>query len=180
MLSTLIAITLLQSSGAQAAPSPTPSVTVSPCRQEPAYAAFDFWVGEWDVYPAGQDAKIADSRIERPGNGCAVVENWMPLQGPGGNSITNLEAGTGRWHQKWVGGAPGMVEFEGGPVNGGMVLTGYWPNVGGPGRTGLIRMTYTVQDDGAVRQHGTVSYDHGVSWANSFDLIYRRKESSDR
>mgnify|MGYP000748951340 CR=1 FL=1 len=173
MLSSLIALTILQAAPAEAPPQPP--VTISPCRNDPAFAAFDFWVGEWDVYATGSDEKMADSRIEKPHNGCGVIETWMPLSGPGGNSISNLEPATGRWHQKWVGARPGMVEFEGGPVGNGMILTGYWADVGGPGRHGLIRMTYTPQPDKSVRQFGEVSYDHGQSWETSFDLTYRRK-----
>jgi len=54
-----------------------------------------------------------------------------------------------------------------------MVLTGWWPAVGGPGKDGLVRMTYTRNADGSVRQHGEVSYDQGVGWATSFDFTYR-------
>lgn len=177
MFSSLAAVFLLQASAADAPAPPPPSR--SPCQLDPAFASFNFWVGNWDVYQAGQDTKIADSKIERPGPGCAIIETWMPLRGPGGNSISNYEPSTGRWHQKWVGSSPGMVEFDGGPVGNGMVLTGYWPNVGGPGRTGIVKMVYTLQPDKSVRQTGTVSYDHGASWEDSFDLIYRRKEGTD-
>ncbi len=157
---------MFQATAAQAAPTPPP------CAGE-AYAAFDFWVGEWDVYPNGQDTQVARSRIERLYGGCAIRENWMPLRGTGGGSLSNFDPGTGRWHQTWVGSAPGRVEFDGGPVGGGMVLTGFWPGVGGPGKDGLIRMTYTRGEDGSVRQHGEASYDHGVTWQTSFDFIYR-------
>jgi hypothetical protein len=54
-----------------------------------------------------------------------------------------------------------------------MVLAGYWAGIGGPGRNGLVRMTYTPNADGSVRQYGRVSYDHGLTWEDSFDLIYR-------
>ena len=174
MLSHLALLAVLQATAPQEVPDQP--ATVSPCEQLAAFAAFDFWVGEWDVYDNGApDDKVADSTIQRLHNGCAVVELWQPLRGAGGSSLNHLDPATGRWHQKWVGAAPGMVEFEGGPVANAMVLAGYWANVGGPGKTGLVRMTYTPQADKSVRQHGEVSYDHGVTWETSFDLIYRRK-----
>jgi hypothetical protein len=166
-----LAAALLQVSAAPAAP--TAPAAPPPCSSE-AHSGFDFWVGEWDVYPNGQEAKIADSRIERKHNGCAVLENWMPLRGQGGTSLNHFDIATGQWHQKWVGSAAGSVEFSGGPVDGAMVLTGNWPTPVAPHQ--LIRMTYTLGSDGSVRQHGESSLDHGLSWTTSFDLIYRRKQ----
>jgi hypothetical protein len=55
------------------------------------------------------------------------------------------------------------------------VLTGNWRNVNGPGQDALIRMTYSENADGSVRQHGEQSTDHGLTWTNSFDFIYRKK-----
>ena len=160
----------VSSQPAQPAPSPP-----TPCASE-EHSAFDFWVGEWDVYPNGRDTKVADSKIEKLYSDCAIRENWMPLRGGGGGSLSNLDPDTGRWHQTWIGGGPGRVEFEGGTAGEStMVLVGYWPNVNGPGQHAKVRMTYTVQDDGAVRQHGEASTDHGLTWTNSFDFIYRRK-----
>lgn len=145
----------------------------SPCDAE-EYRAFDFWVGEWDVTVNGFDQMVASSRIEKRGGGCAIQENWMPVQGGGGTSITSRDPDSGTWHQLWVGSVPGRVEFEGGIVGGNMVLTGYW-GADSNGVPQLVRMTYTPREDGSVRQHGEVSTDHGGSWAASFDFIYTPK-----
>lgn len=171
----ILALLFMQATPAEGAPAAPPS---PPACDSPEHAAFDFWVGEWDVYRHGTETKVAESRIERLHNGCAVREQWMPLRGAGGSSLNHFDPVTRRWHQKWVGQVPGSVEFEGGLVEGRMVLNGYWPGVGGPGRDGLVRMTYTPSPDGSVRQHGEVSYDHGLTWSDSFDFDYRRKEST--
>ena len=47
-----------------------------------------------------------------------------------------------------------------------MVIEGKW---GGP----LVKITYTPNPDGSVRQFGEQSTDEGKSWATSFDLLYR-------
>ncbi|QUL38572.1 hypothetical protein [Erythrobacter sp. JK5] len=154
---------------------PPPPAPPPPCASE-GHAGFDFWVGEWEVYPNGRDTKVAESRIERKHNGCAVIENWMPLSGQGGTSLNHYDAATGQWHQKWVGSAPGAVEFVGGTTERGMVLTGNWPSPQAPHT--LVRMTYTTRDDGSVRQFGEASTDHGVSWQASFDFIYRPRQES--
>jgi hypothetical protein len=164
-----------QSAGAAAPPPPPPP----PCASA-LHGAFDFWVGEWDVYPRIKDQvkapMIAHSRIEKLYGGCAIRENWMPLKGPGGGSLNALDPSTGRWHQTWVDSSGGRVEFDGGPVDGGMVLTGFWRGVNGPGKDGMIRMTYTRINADTVRQHGQISLDHGLTWSDNFDFLYLRSK----
>ena len=102
----------------------------------------------------------------------------MPYRGGHGTSLSAYDPQTGNWHQLWVGAQPGRVFFDGGPHEGKMVLTGYWGK-DAQGNAQLVRMTYSVQSDGSVRQHGQSSIDHGLSWSDSFDLIYRRKDASE-
>lgn len=158
---------------AVSAPAPPP-----PACAAPIYNQFDFWVGDWDVYPNIKDpAKaplIARSRIEKLYGGCAIRENWMPLKGTGGGSLNGPDPATGRWHQIWFDSSGGRVEFAGGRVDDAMVLTGFWRGVNGPGKDGLIRMTYTPLDANTVRQQGELSVDHGLTWQPNFDFIYRR------
>lgn len=166
---------VLAAQNGAAATAPPPS---APCSSA-IYRGFDFWVGEWDVYPNIKDPSkaplIAHSRIEKLYGGCAIRENWMPLKGTGGGSLNAPDPATGRWHQYWLDSSGGRVEFDGGPaLMGAMVLTGFWRGVNGPGKDGLVRMTYTPQGDGSVRQHGEVSGDQGLTWVTSFDFLYRR------
>lgn len=158
-----------------ATPAPLPNGQIAPpaCDSE-VHGQFDFWVGAWEVFPAGSDKKVADSLIERKHRGCAVLESWMPLNGFGGSSLNHVDADTGIWYQKWVGAAPGAVDFVGGWTGTSMVLTGIWPSPTAPHQ--LVRMTYTPLPDGSVRQFGENSTDHGLSWQTAFDLIYRRKD----
>ena len=163
-----IAAVLIAQATAAAAPPPK-------CEGE-AYAAFDFWVGEWDVYRGDSDTQVARSRIEKLYGGCAIRENWMPQRGANGGSLSGYDPATQRWHQTWIGSAPGPVHFDGGPADGRMVLTGWWPGSGPQGEDGLTRMTYSRLDDGAVRQFGEFSADHGLTWVTSFDFIYRPRK----
>lgn len=171
----LIVALLLQSSAPENEPPPPPPVP--PC-QTKAHAAFDFWVGEWDVYPSGSDTKGADSRIERVFEGCAIREHWMPLRGFEGGSLTFINHRTGRWEQTWIGGNGVRVDFSGGMVDGRMVLQGYWDDLVWPDSDALVRMTYTKNEDGSVRQFGESSTDHGKTWQTGFDLIYRPKKDA--
>ena len=167
MLAIATALLFIQASAAQPQPAPPSPCTASEVR------ALDFWVGEWDVYRGGSETQVAHSRIEKLYADCAIRENWMPLRGAGGGSLSGYDPTTKRWHQTWFGSAPGPVFFEGGPVEGKMVLAGWWPGSGPNGEDGLTRMTYSPEPNGAVRQHGEFSGDHGISWVTTFDFIYR-------
>jgi hypothetical protein len=166
MIVQLASLLLAQATAAQTPPPPPP------CEGE-NYAALDFWVGDWDVYPNGRDNLVAHSKIEKLYSGCAIRENWMPLRGAGGGSLTGYDPGTKLWHQTWIGSAPGVVQFDGGPVDGKMVLTGYWQGSGPNGEDGMTRMTYSRVEGNAVRQFGEFSADHGLTWQPSFDFVYR-------
>lgn len=168
---------LLAVSTAAMAQTPAPIPPPAPCGG-PAFRQFDFWVGHWDVYPNGSDRMIAHSLIEDVYSGCAIRENWMPLAaGSDGGSLSNFVADDGVWRQTWVDSSGARVEFKGGYAgsnqDGAMVLTGFWPNVRGAGKGALVRMTYTRQPGGAVRQLGEASTDEGKTWQPNFDFIYR-------
>ena len=169
MLSATLAL-LLQAEAPVAPPASPPKCDT------PEHAAFDFWVGEWDVFPAGSDKQVGKSVIERLYNGCAIRENWKPLNGNAGGSLSNFDPNSGSWHQRWVGSTPGQVDFTGGVSNGKMVLTGNWPSP--RARHQLIRMTYSKEEDGSVRQFGEASLDYGVKWAPAFDFIYRPEKEA--
>ena len=171
----LAALLLITAQAPAAGAAPPPACTAA------VYAQFDFWVGEWDVYPNIADAAkaplVARSRIERLYAGCAVRENWMPVKGGGGGSLNAADPATGRWHQYWLDSVGNRVEFDGGLApSGAMVLTSYGGGTGGTGSAGMTRMVYTRQADGSVRQHGEVSSDHGITWSTSFDFIYRPRK----
>ncbi|WP_298333781.1 hypothetical protein [uncultured Erythrobacter sp.] len=177
MLTFFYPIALLQATATPAETAATPPPAPPPPCESEAHAGFDLWVGEWNVFPNGSDAQVANSGIEKLSGGCTIREQWMPFQGAGGISLSAVNHNSGRWEQTWVGSDGKRVDFEGGVVDGKMVLMGYWDDIGGPGVDALVRMTYSREEDGSVRQHGEASTDHGLSWQTSFDLIYRPKEN---
>lgn len=139
----------------------------------PEHRQFDFWVGRWDVYQTGKAPLVAHSLIEKLYNGCAIRENWMPLKGTPGGSLNHYDRDQGRWHQIWMDASNSRVEFWGGLADGKMFLQGYWKGVNGPGNNGLVRMSFSKVDNGAVRQLGEISTDHGLSWKPFFDFTYK-------
>jgi len=116
---------------------------------------------------------VAHSLIESLYGGCAIRENWMPIgQQAGGGSLSSYVASEHAWKQTWVDSSGSRAEFSGGWNGAAMVLTGPWPLPGGRAR--IVRMTYTPNGDGSVRQAGEDSFDGGRTWKPSFDFTYRR------
>lgn len=163
----------LLSVGTMGAATPPPPAAVA-C-SAPEYGQFDFWVGEWDVFPTGATKQVATSRIEKLYGGCAIRENWMPASNPGGGSLNGYDARDRLWRQTWHDNSGARVEFEGGLVGRQMILTGLWRDLLGPGKDALVRMTYTPSADGSVRQLGEQSVDFGKTWQPSFDFTYKPK-----
>ena len=146
-----------------AAPAP---VAPQPSCTAPEHRQFDFWVGKWDVYPTGKDQLVAHSLIESVYAGCGVRENWMPLKAAGGGSLNIYLPEEKHWEQFWIDGQGTRATFVGGWNGKAMVIQGKW---GGP----LVRISYSRNADGSVRQFGEQSTDEGKTWAPSFDLTYR-------
>ena len=143
-----------------AAPAAPPA---NPCAA-PEFRQFDFWVGHWDVYDA-KGNQVANSLIEKV-YGCGIRENWRPFKGAGGGSLNIFVPQTGKWEQFWIDSGGSRALFVGGWNGKSMVIEGKW---GGP----LVRISYTANADGSVRQFGEQSTDEGKTWAKSFDLLYR-------
>ena len=147
-------------------PPPAPAKPVAACTA-PEHRQFDFWVGRWDVYPTGKDKLVAHSLIESVYNGCGVRENWMPLSNQPGGSLNIYVPEEKRWEQFWIDSQGSRAIFTGGWNGKAMVIQGKWA---GP----LVRISYTKNADGSVRQFGEQSTDEGKNWAPSFDLTYRK------
>ena len=139
----------------------------------PQHRQFDFWVGTWDVSPTGQDTVVARSLIENIYGGCVIRENWTPISGNPGGSMNTYDPADGRWHQVWMDSGNARVSFEGYFAEGKMILTGDWRGAQGAGKDGLVRMTYSQLEGGAVRQLGQISTDKGATWKPYFDFTYR-------
>lgn len=151
--------------------SPGPAVQASSARAAcaaPEYHQLDFWTGRWDVYnKAGQ--LVAHSLIERVYD-CGIRENWMPIGKAGGGSLSIYVPDQRHWEQFWIDSSGSRAFFTGAWNGSAMVITGKWA---GP----LVRMSYSKNADGSVRQSGEQSTDEGKSWSPSFEFTYRHAPS---
>lgn len=142
-----------------------------PCEYDERYRQFDFWLGEWEVYnTAGK--RVGTNHIEKQLEGCVLKENWVSLNGIGGQSTNYFDPASGKWIQIWVSQSGDHTYFEGDFIDGGMHFIG--ENVSLDGTSQLNRMT--IEPDGVsgnVHQLIETSDDDGINWTISFDGIYR-------
>ncbi len=156
--------------------SPPPPSPPPPACEGAAHRAFDFWIGEWDAYATGTQALAGRSVIESRDLGCVITEQWISARSPfSGRSLNLFDATTGQWLQFWVDSQGEITRYVGGPTADGMRLVAL--DEAAPGRAGkaALRMTFTRNPDGSVRQVGETSADGGQSWTQSYDFTYRRR-----
>ncbi len=139
-----------------------------PCA-DAAYEQFDFWLGSWIVHGA-DGTHSGENRIEKSADGCRLDEHWTSSQGGGGFSINFYDPTLERWQQLWVS-ANGVIDIEGGLVDGSMVLEGeirYRSN----GASNGFRGTWTELEDGRVRQFFEQQVDG--EWQPWFEGFYTK------
>lgn len=142
----------------------------------PEHRAFDFWLGEWDAYVTGTENLAGRSTIASADRGCVVTEQWTSVRSPySGRSLNAYDPTTRTWVQVWMDSNGEITRYAGAATANGMVLTA--PDEVSPGRPAKVhlRMTFTANPDGSVRQFGEQSADAGQTWAPSFDFIYRKR-----
>ena len=145
----------------------------APC-SDPAFRAFDFWIGEWDVASV-DGTPVGTSSVEKAMNGCVVLERYKgPQGGYEGMSMNTFDPATKQWTQRYA-------------DNGGLVaqLSGelrdkkleYRREFKRPDGTPVMgRMTFFDLGNEGVRQFVERSIDGGKTWTTSFDYRYKRRK----
>jgi len=153
---------------AEAAAEPQPAPQQPPTCDDEAYRQFDFWVGEWTVYPwSGREIENPPTNhIEIILGGCGLRETFS-MPGYGGTSITFYDRYDQRWHQTWLASDGDPLYLVGGWEDGKMVLADD-PQDERP----KSRITWQPLDEGQVRQTWELSRDGGETWQKVFDGRY--------
>ena len=150
---------------------------VQPCRHDPHFREFDFWVGDWDVRPRGASASTTASRnrITLEENGCVVQEHWEGQGGSTGQSFNLFDRSIGKWRQTWVDNGGGQHDYVGELRDGNMALEGTTPAANGARGRVPTRLTLFHISHDTVRQFFETSPDSGATWVASSDLLYVRR-----
>jgi len=166
----LLEITTLVAAATCVSGNATGQPTQIPC-DTPEHHAFDFWVGEWNVYRPDGTLTGANS-IRREYGGCVLHERYETGRGYSGESLNIYDASRKVWHQTWVDSTGLLLVLEGGVVDGKMVLEG---TITGPdGKQTGQRITWTPHPDGSVQQLWESTGSDG-QWTVAFDGKYVRK-----
>ena len=150
------------------------AVKAYPCAHDEAFAAFDFWVGDWKVHDASGVLQGTNT-ITRDERGCVLTEKWNSVTGGTGMSVNFLDRITGEWVQVWNSEGGSQIQIRGGMTGEGMLLTGTLHNVGA-GTTVPFRGLWTPLSDGRVRQFFEQSPDEGETWVPWFEGFYTRQQ----
>ena len=151
-----------------AAPAPAPP----PCEDD-IYHAFDFWIGDWDVYDLSGNLVGANS-ITSEESGCLLIEHWTNTGGGTGQSYNFYDPGTNEWRQIWVS-AAGVIDYSGGLTDtGSMLLKGEIRNRGAGG-VAPFTGEWTLNADGSVTQHFQQQDPATGEWSDWFIGQYVRQ-----
>jgi hypothetical protein len=154
----------------------TKTIAQSPCSTEPHTHDFDFWIGEWDVYPTGAHNIVGYSSVQSISGGCALLENWTSTKDSPGKSINYYNLSTQKWEQDWMGSSGGPQRYLNGEYrDGAMHFTYESTDAKGKKITGNF-IFYNV-DNNTVRQYQDVNNDDGKTVTVSYDLTYVRKKN---
>lgn len=142
--------------------------------QEDEAAAFDFWVGEWDLYWYTQDSvKISGTnKIEKILDGKVLQEHFVdPNSGFKGTSISVYNPQAQSWYQSWADNSGGYFHFKGITSDGQRIFSMTEENKSGA----LYRMVFSeIQENNLVwTWEGT--RDGGKSWNTAWQIFYTRK-----
>lgn len=144
----------------------------APCMSDSNARRFDFWVGEWNVTPAGDTTVVGHSVIQLVSGGCALLENWTASNGTEGKSLNGYNSGLGHWQQFWIGQNGGVTEYRDSRWDGTtLVFRAHSRNAKGIYEQ---RLSFTPLDSNTVRQLGEISTDGGKSWKTGYDFHYHR------
>jgi hypothetical protein len=150
-----------------------------PCLTQQNLRQFDFWVGEWDVYPNGANVLVGKSKIEVASGGCMVLENWTAVGGPPnvGKSMNYVNPATGKWEQLWIGSGGITVnnpqKFVNGEYKDGAMRFDF-EQVNPQGQKQIGRFIFFNEGPNQVRQFNEVSNDGGKTWTTVYDFVYKR------
>ncbi len=135
---------------------------------------FDFWLGSWSV--TAKDGSLAGTNIiEKIQGNCILKENWISAKGNfTGTSFNFFNTNSKQWEQLWIDNQGGNLHLKGYKKENQMILQSE-ESIDKNGLPFFNRITWTLNDDGSVRQlWETVSNNKDITIA--FDGLYRKME----
>ena len=146
------------------------------CAADPAFRAFDFWIGAWRVIDQTTGNHAGTNIIKSVEAGCALQENWRNTAGITGRSINYYNPITKKWRQLWVAAGAYSIDIEGTFHNGSMQLEGtiaYYGTL----QSFPFKGRWTPILDGSVRQYFEQYDPSQQQWQPWFDGLYTKENN---
>lgn len=159
---------------------PVDKVT-SPCMHDVNYRAFDFWLGDWEVYGKLDKSGplFGHNSITRSEQGCLIMEHWRGASGSTGTSMNYYDGIIDQWVQRWVSGDGTVIDYSGGLMaladdKQAMQLKGKIFYISSKQQPQIrdFRGTWSPLEDGVVQQFFEESIDGGKTWKVWFNGFY--------
>jgi tetratricopeptide (TPR) repeat protein len=146
-----------------------------PCKVNINYAAFDFWVGKWDVFQSGANYKVGTNTITKETGACSLIESWSSVLGSEyGTSINYLNEATQTWEQVYISSRGKKTFYYNGKLTGNKMIFEYIPVKSTDTNKIQGRFVFEKVDDNTIRQYQEESPDNGATWQKLFDFTYKK------
>ena len=135
--------------------------------------AFDFWIGNWNVYDTAGN-KIGHNKISLIEGGCGLREEWIGSRlGYSGSSYNYFDPTTSLWNQLWIDSQGAILQLKGGMKGEEMVMKSDPTNLANGGVL-INRITWKPVSANEVVQCWERSTDGGKSWDTIFKGLYEK------
>jgi hypothetical protein len=169
----VLAFLLLLVLPARAQNAPPPAA----CESGEDFTAFDFWVGEWQVYTNDEkQTPLGTNSVTKHYGDCLIMERWQGADGSAGASINYYNNVTDEWRQVWISNGYSIDVAGGLDASGAMVLEGFIYNYQQAAKT-PFRGIWTPNEDGSVIQHFDIYNADDEDWNVWFEGRYVREDS---
>ena len=141
-----------------------------------AYGALESWLGSWRATDVATGVDAGRATITSELGGCLIFERWLGLDARGtpynGIGEHRYDRKIGKWVQTWVDdrGEGQRMEGDTQPQGG---VTYEW-RLNSDGSDVMNRQYITPLADGRYSNRGARSIDNGVTWQQTFSLVYDR------
>ncbi|WP_062059682.1 hypothetical protein [Aquimarina longa] len=140
------------------------------------YRAFDFWIGEWNVYKHNTDSIVGKSKIESIIDNKAIRETYHSTSSKyQGTSLNKYNPRTNQWEQFWVDNSGLTLHLQGNLKHRKMILQNEVVTKKG---ALLNKIEWQKNTDDTVRQTWYQSTDKGKNWNIIFDGDYKSSKSN--
>lgn len=136
--------------------------------------AFDFWIGEWEVYDT-LGSKVGENTILQLEDNCLITEHWRGSKGTTGRSMNYFNSADSTWNQIWVDNSGSVLQMKG--SGNGSVMT--LKSNSTPGQKVdyyYHQVVWTRNEDDSVTQKWTLHDQEGEEISLAFLGIYRKKK----